>query len=121
MWNLKYGMHAGGFGGMMGGGMMGNGMMGGYSYNNSADLLNISSEMIVSADEALEYAQNYLDTFEPGVTVSHEITAFYGYYTLDTEKDGEIVGMLSVNGFSGQVFPHTWHGTFIEMTEHGHD
>jgi len=24
---------------------------------------------------------------------------------------------LSVNGYSGQVFLHTWHGDFIEMTE----
>ena len=23
----------------------------------------------------------------------------------------------SVNGFSGEVFPHTWHGEFIEMSE----
>jgi hypothetical protein len=25
--------------------------------------------------------------------------------------------MLSVNGFSGQVFLHTWHGTFITSWE----
>ena len=38
-------------------------------------------------------------------------------YTIDLERDGQIVGMLSVNGYDGQVFPHTWHGTFIEMSE----
>ena len=43
---------------------------------------------------------------------------FYGYYTLDFEKDGRIAGMLSVNGYSGQVFLHTWHGTFIEEAEY---
>jgi hypothetical protein len=26
--------------------------------------------------------------------------------------------MLSVNGYSGQVFLHTWHGTFIEEAEY---
>ena len=42
---------------------------------------------------------------------------FYGYYTLDFEKDGQVIGMLSVNGYNGQVFLHTWHGTFIEEAE----
>ena len=26
---------------------------------------------------------------------------------------GETVGMLSVNGYSGAVWPHTWHGTLL--------
>ncbi len=125
MWNLKYGMHAGenfGGNGMMGSGMMGRGgMMGGYGFNFDGELPDVAAEMTVSEEEAFEYAQDYLDTYQPGVTVSHEITAFYGYYTIDLEKDGEIVGMLSVNGFNGQVFPHTWHGTFIEMIEEGHE
>ena len=30
---------------------------------------------------------------------------------------GSVAGMLSVNGYSGQVFLHTWHGTFIEEAE----
>jgi len=25
--------------------------------------------------------------------------------------------MLSVNGYDGQVFYHSWHGAFIEMSE----
>jgi hypothetical protein len=28
--------------------------------------------------------------------------------------------MLSVNGYSGQVFLHTWHGDLVEMSE-GHE
>jgi hypothetical protein len=28
-----------------------------------------------------------------------------------------IVGMLSVNGYTGQIFLHTWHGNFIEESE----
>ncbi|MBI1882356.1 MAG: peptidase M4, partial [Chloroflexi bacterium] len=28
-----------------------------------------------------------------------------------------VIGMLSVNGFSQQVFPHTWHGKLLEMSE----
>lgn len=114
MWNLKYGMHAGN---QYGPGMMGGGMMGAYGFDFGADPADISAEMTISADEAFALAQEYLDVHEPGVTVSDEITAFYGYYTIDLEQDGALVGMLSVNGFTGSVFPHTWHGTFIEMTE----
>jgi len=117
MWNLKYGMHAGNqFGGQ---GMMGSGMMGGNGDYYNGDIPEVSADMTVSPEQALEYAQSYLDAHEPGVEVSDEITTFYGYYTIDLEKDGQIVGMLSVNGFSGQVFPHTWHGDFIEMVEVG--
>ena len=100
MWNLKYGMHSGG------------GMMGNYRQPQ-----NVDAEMPVSAEEAVAYAQDYLDMYQPGVTVSDEITPFYGYYTIDLEKDGQIFGMLSVNGFDGQVFYHSWHGEFIEMSE----
>jgi len=28
-------------------------------------------------------------------------------------RDGTITGMLSVNATSGQVWLHTWHGTFL--------
>lgn len=106
MWNLKYGMHSSY--GMMGG----SGMMG-----NNQQPQNVDTEMPVSAEEAATYAQGYLDRYQPGVNVSDEITPFYGYYTIDLEKDGQIVGMLSVNGYDGQVFYHSWHGAFIEMGE----
>lgn len=114
MWNLKYGMMSGNanYGGY---GMMGGGVMGRWSNNTPAP--SISAEMPVSAGQAANYAQKYLDDSLPGVKVSNEITPFYGYYTIDLERDGKMIGMLSVNGYSGQVFLHTWHGTFIEMTQ----
>jgi hypothetical protein len=65
----------------------------------------------------MEYAQKYLDANLPGATAEHPMQ-FHGYYTLDFEKDGKIIGMVSVNGYSGQVFLHTWHGTFIEEVEY---
>ena len=48
-------------------------------------------------------------------TADEHADAFYGYYTIHTLENGEVVGMLSVNGFTGQVFPHTWHGELVEM------
>lgn len=114
MWNLKYSGLNHEY--MMGGGMMGYGntMMQWWDNSSSVD---ISAEMTVTPEQAVEYAQQYLDANISGATTEHPMQ-FYGYYTLDFEKDGKIAGMLSVNGYSGQVFLHTWHGTFIEEAEY---
>lgn len=44
---------------------------------------------------------------------------FYGYYAFDVKdvRTGAKYGMLSVNGASGQVWYHTWHGKFIQGRE----
>ena len=46
-----------------------------------------------------------------------DVDGFYGYYTIDILRDGRIAGMLSVNGYTRQVFLHTWHGNLLEMVE----
>jgi hypothetical protein len=94
MWNARYGMHG------RGGGMMGQAA---------------SETNTVPPEEALEIAQRWLDAYRPGVTVEEHADPFYGYYTIHTLKDGEIEGMLSVHGTTGQVWYHTWHGAFIQM------
>ena len=99
MWNTKYG-HMGGWRG--------------------AGTRQPTADMPVSAAQAQEYAQRYLDSYIPGTTADEHAEAFYGYYTLHVLQDGEVVGMLSVNGFTGQVWYHNWHGEFIQMTE-GHE
>jgi hypothetical protein len=118
MWNLKYSLvnHDSTMGGNSYGMMNGYGstMMQGWA---STTPLDVSAEMTITPKRAVEYAQQYLDANFAGATTEHPMQ-FYGYYTLDFEKDGKIVGMLSVNGYSGQVFLHTWHGTFIEETEY---
>ncbi|MDO8753629.1 MAG: hypothetical protein Q7J80_07020, partial [Anaerolineales bacterium] len=110
MWNLKYGGL--GHGSMVGG----RGMMGGWNYQ-AAPSTNVSAEMTVTPKQAVEYAQKYLDSNIAGATAATNPIQFYGYYTLDFEKEGQVVGMLSVNGYNGQIFLHTWHGTFIEEAE----
>jgi hypothetical protein len=100
MWNAKYGMHRGG-------GMKG--MMNQYA----------GGEMTLAPEEAENVAQRWLDDNLPGRTAG-EADPFYGYYTLHYLQDGEIEGMLSVHGSSGDVWVHTWHGGFVAMTEeHG--
>ena len=100
MWNAKYGMM--GSGGMMGRG----GMMGGSA----------TGEMTLSSQEATDIAQRWLDANLPGRTAGQP-DAFYGYYTLHFLKDGKVDGMLSVSGSSGDVWYHSWHGSFIAGTE----
>jgi hypothetical protein len=101
MWNLKYG------------GMNHVGMMGGNGWNNSTTA-SVSTKMTVSSDQAIKDAQTYLDTNIAGSTAASDPITFYGYYTLDYEVNGKVAGMLSVNGYTGQVFLHAWHGNFIE-------
>lgn len=111
MWNLKYGalnhqemMSA--HGGMMG------------HFDTDASPADVSAEMTVTAEQALQAAQEFLDQARPGLTTGTDAEAFYGYYTIDILRDGKPVGMLSVNGFSSQVYVHRWHGTFIEEMDY---
>jgi len=99
MWNTKYGHMSGGFGGMMGG------------WQNTPG----SGAMTVTPAQALEDAQKWLDANMAGTSAADEADAFYGYYTIHTLKDGAVTGMLSVNGYSGDVWYHNWHGDFIDM------
>ncbi|MBE2199484.1 MAG: hypothetical protein IAE79_12795 [Anaerolinea sp.] len=124
MWNTEYGMvmqsmmSGGNFGGMMGGmmnsqygsGMMGGNMMGSFGYAPDA-------EINITAEEAVARAQEYLDAYLPGKTADDTADDFPGYYTLHVLENGETIGMLSVNAYSGQVFLHHWHGDFIEMAD----
>jgi len=93
MWNTEYG-HMAGFG-----------MMGGYDPRPGA-------QPSVSADQAQEIAQQWLDENQPG-SATEIPDQFPGYYTLHITRDGAITGMLSVNAFTGQVWYHTWHGVFV--------
>ena len=110
MWNLKYSGLNHQYMTLVPGASAG---VSGYGWDtNTPD--DVSGEMTVTSEQAIEYAQKYLDAHIFGATAATDPVRFYGYYTLDFEKDGKIAGMLSVNGYSGQIFLHTWHGTFIE-------
>jgi hypothetical protein len=91
MWNTKYGM--------MAGGMMG--------------FARPSGAMTVSKDRAGQIAQTWLDANLKGAKIEEPDT-FHGYYTVHFTQSGKVAGMLSVNGYSSQVWYHTWHGAFIQ-------
>lgn len=103
MWNLKYGMMSG---------------YGSYGMMGYAPSVEPVAEMPVRPNSAVEAAQTYLDTnLGNGLTADDHADTFYGYYTLHVNRDGQTVGMLSVNGYTGQVFLHTWHGKLLEMSK----
>ncbi|GIV64117.1 MAG: hypothetical protein AB1457_07750 [Chloroflexota bacterium] len=96
MWNLKYGH----MGRMMG-----------------LAIRQPQSDMPITLNEAVRLAQAWLDENMPGMITEEGGDQFYGYYTIHVIKDGQIYGMLSVNGYTGQVWYHNWHGNFIAMEE----
>jgi hypothetical protein len=65
----------------------------------------------------VQTAQRYLDAYLPGTQAGKEADPFYGYYTIHILRDGKTAGMLSVNGYTRQVFIHFWHGEFVDMAE----
>ncbi len=96
MWNTKYGMmRSGALSGIFG---------------------TPTAEMTLTAVQAQTTAQQYLDTYLAGTTTG-DIVTFYGYYTMEVVNGTTPYGMLSVNGYSGQVWFHNWHGVFIAALE----
>ncbi|MEM0445341.1 MAG: PepSY domain-containing protein [Nitrososphaerota archaeon] len=95
MWNRKYGMHY---------------AMMGWSTEPSID-------MPMGPEDAVELARRYLAQRFGEEVVVLEPMRFYGYYTLDYMIGGEVHGMLSVNGYTGDIWYHSWHGGFIKELE----
>ncbi len=93
MWNTQYGMMRG---------MMGYQASGG--------------SMTIAPTQATRMATQWLHQNQPGTTTETP-EQFPGYYTVHILKNGRVTGMLSVNGYSGQVWYHTWHGALIQMKD----
>ncbi len=70
----------------------------------------------IGPDQAVRIADGWLSEHRTGLPAA-EPDQFPGYYTLHTLRDTHIVGMLSVNATTGEVWYHTWHGRFIQMQE----
>jgi hypothetical protein len=97
MWNTRYGMG-------WGGSSMGRGMMG---RTTATPVQNVRYDEAAAQKLATQFLSGYLPN-----TKLHEGQAFPGYYTYDYGRN-EIEGMLSVNAFTGEIWIHTWHGSFI--------
>ena len=86
MWNTKYGHMSG--------------MMGGWGGRQTGP-------MSVTSEQARDLAQQWLNASLPGTTTAEKADEFFGYYTIHVLKGDQIDGMLSVNGYTGQVWYHT--------------
>ncbi len=74
-------------------------------------------ENTITIDQAIQQGQKYLDANVAGAKLQSDGTSFYGYYTFDFKVNDQVAGMLSVNGFNGSVWEHTWHGQFVAEQE----
>ncbi len=139
MWNTRYGMMNGRAGtGMMSSGAMGNvnGMMGstgGMMGSDSASGMMSGGGMMgsaggptwrpsagsvsgpVSAQQAIVIAKRWLAQRDSALTVPDADT-FPGYFSMEVERNGKIVGMMSVNASTGAIWDHWWHGDFIAIS-----
>jgi hypothetical protein len=93
-WNTKYGIV--------------NGVL--TIYNATA-----KATMPVTAAQAQSFAQQYLSTVMPATTVGNT-TPFYGYYNVEVLSGGNMYGVLSVNGYTGQIWCQAWLGSFVQQT-----
>ena len=120
MWNTRYGMmsrSAGSGGMMMGGGSESGGMMGGrYRGDPTWAPSPETTRPSVSAEEAKAVAARWLAREESKLSVG-TADAFPGYYTLHVLEGDQVAGMLSVNAYTGAVWPHWWHGRYLSMSE----
>ena len=141
MWNTRYGMMngrarsgmmgsgvsngtgmMGSTGGMMGGsggGMMGSGSSGGMMGSVGGPNWTPSAGSVsgpVSAKQAIKIADGWLAQRDPSLSVP-DADAFPGYYTMEIERNGKIVGMVSVNVSAGAVWNHWWHGRFVAISK----
>jgi hypothetical protein len=96
MWNTKYGM-------------MRSGVLSGI-YGTP------TTTMTVTPAQAQTDAQQWLTSNIPGTTTG-DVNTFYGYYTIEILNGTTPYGMLSVNGYTGVIWFHTWHGAFIQELE----
>ncbi|WP_105614568.1 hypothetical protein [Vallitalea okinawensis] len=96
MWNIKYGMMND---------------INGYTYTPS-------TTQEIPLEEAVNLANEYLQAYQIDGTVSEEGHHFYGYYTLHIEKDNSVIGMLSVNAYTGDTWIHGWHDNVVNVYSH---
>jgi len=62
--------------------------------------------------EAENLATEFLGGYLPEAQIM-ESKEMPGYYTFDFGRQ-EIEGMLSVNAYNGQIWVHTWHGSYLD-------
>jgi hypothetical protein len=76
-----------------------------------------SAASTMSAEDAKRIAREWLTARGDTTPWEFEVTEMPGYFTVHLEKDGRMEAMLGVNAFTGAVWYHTWHGTYVAAIE----
>jgi len=72
----------------------------------------------ITLKDARNIAKDYIEiSASKSYTIPEGGHEFYGYYTFHILEKNETVGMLSVNGITGDVWYHDWHGTVSEVID----
>jgi hypothetical protein len=94
-WNTKYGAQLGEIGD-------------GYGMVGHLTTSTVTDEMPLAESEARSLAATSVRQIDDDLKLDGEPRSYYGFYQFDVDKDGELVGELAVNGYSGQVWYEQW-------------
>jgi hypothetical protein len=70
--------------------------------------------LTISPDQAWTIAVQYLKQYNIKAQISGNVETFYGYYVIEYLHNGKVIGMISINGKTGEAFRHDWHDQFVE-------
>ena len=68
-------------------------------------------EMPITMADARQSAEQFAQQYAPDAQIAR-VTPFYGHYVVALDQDGGQRRILSVDGYTGQVWYHSWHGSF---------
>ena len=72
---------------------------------------------VISEVQAQYNAAKFLKNENPMASIDPKPVVFHGYYSFLEVQDGQIIGVLSVNGFNGDITPHDWLGKVLQTRE----
>ncbi len=75
-----------------------------------------SSPMAVTEEQAWNDAQRFIERHLPDGHAG-EVERFYGYYIIPVLMFEDVIGLLSINGYTGEVCYEACHGSLIDRVE----
>ncbi|RFA93043.1 hypothetical protein [Pyrobaculum aerophilum] len=88
----------------------------GFIHPEPQSMMWYGAPMRITEEEARSIAERWLAKYFPGAEIE-EAYVFPGYYTFHFKIGGDMQ-MLSVNGYNGAVWFHSWHGKYLGEVEH---
>ncbi|HII47268.1 TPA: hypothetical protein HA333_07445 [Pyrobaculum aerophilum] len=87
----------------------------GFIHPEPQSMMWYGAPMRITEEEARSIAERWLAKYFPGAEIE-EAYVFPGYYTFHFKIGGDMQ-MLSVNGYNGAVWFHSWHGKYLGEVE----